>query len=411
MKRLGIILAALMVVLVAGTVVYAELKPLPTPVVTLKVALSVVLDSSTPPPIPVPSPGSFALETLQDGELASHNGDTQGPTASVAKTMTALAILDARPLAVGASGPTLTVTAADVALYHQIVAEGGSFAPVTLGETLTERDLLLGLMLPSANNFAVMAGNWIDGSQSVFVARLNQMAKTRGMSHTTFVDPDGLSPQTVSTPNDLLRLGASAIDNPTLAAIVATSKATLPDGSVITNIDAPLLSTPGWLGIKTGHTPAAGYCLLFAAQKSVASGLPPVKVVGAVMGQATRAETFSDASAGVSAALGGYVAVDISTVRPGIQGGVSAAWGSSSVLSEHTAGGTLVVRRGTRIVISTTPTSNPNLATAGVSVGRIYGGVNGRTAEWDVVTTSPIGPPSWWWRLSHAVLRRGPPGQ
>jgi D-alanyl-D-alanine carboxypeptidase (penicillin-binding protein 5/6) len=399
MKRIGIVLAALVVVLVAGTVVAAELKPLPAPVVTLKVAPSVVLDSSTPPTIPVPSQGSFALETLQDGELASHNGDTSGPMASVAKTMTALAILDARPLAVGASGPALTVSASDVALYHQIVTEGGSFAPVTLGETLTERDLLLGLMLPSANNFAVMAGNWIGGSQTAFVARLNQMAKTMGMPHTVFVDPDGLLAQTVSTPNDLLKLGAAAIGNPTLAAIVATPKATLPDGSVVTNIDAPLLGTPGWLGIKTGHTPAAGYCLLFAAQGTVASGLPPVKVVGAVMGQASRADTFSAATAGVKSALTGYVAIDLSTIRPAVSGGVTTAWGPVSGTVSVAPKQLIVVRRGAQIMVSTTPASNHNFAAAGVVVGRIDGASGASKFEWRVITTSPIGPPSWWWRI------------
>jgi D-alanyl-D-alanine carboxypeptidase (penicillin-binding protein 5/6) len=398
MKRVGIVLAVL-VVLMAGVAVAAQLKPLPGPVVTLKVAPSVVLDHSTPSAIPVPTQGSFAIETLQDGELASHNGNTPGPTASVAKTMTALAILDARPLSVGASGPTLTVSASDVALYHQIVAEGGSFAPVTLGETLTERDMLLGLMLPSANNFALMAGNWIDGSQTLFVARLNQMAKTIGMLHTTFVDPDGLSAQTVSTPNDLLKLGAAAIDNPTLAAIVATPKATLPDGSLITNIDAPLLSTPGWLGIKTGHTFAAGYCLLFAAQESLASGLTPVRVVGAVMGQPTRADTFSVAAAGVKAALAGYVAVDVSAIHPHTKGGVLVAWGSSSDLATSAASDLVVVRRGQQLEVSARVVSAYDLSTAGGVVGKVDGTLGGRKIEWKVATISPIGPPSWWWRV------------
>jgi serine-type D-Ala-D-Ala carboxypeptidase (penicillin-binding protein 5/6) len=406
MKRIAIVLAVWVVVL-AGIVVAAELKPLPAPLVTLKVAPTVALDSSTPPAIPIPYRGSFALETLQDGELASHDADTTEPTASVAKTMTALAILDARPLSGTAPGPTLTVSASDVSLYHQIVAEGGSFAPVTLGETLTERDLLLGMMLPSANNFAVMAANWIDGSQPVFVGRLNQMAKTMGMSHTVFVDPDGLSSQTVSTPNDLLKLGVAAIDNPTLAAIVTMSKATLPDGSVVTNIDAPLLSTPGWLGIKTGHTPAAGYCLLFAAQGLVGTGLPHVTVVGAVMGQATRADTFSVAIAGVRSALAGYVAVDLAHVHPAVTGRVTAPWGSASGLVT-TAGSQVVdVRRGVDIplLLSAVPLSGCD--SAGCVVGRVTGRFNGAPLAWNVVTTSPIGPPNPWQRLTGLWWLRG----
>src|SRR5207302_1877705 len=111
-----------------------------------------------------------------------------------------------------------------------------------------------------------------------------------GMRQTHFADPSGFDPATVSTAADLVRLGRAVLAVPALADIVATRQATLPDGTQLRNLDTLLDTEPGWLGIKTGDSDAAGGCLLFAARRppSGSSG-PPVEVVGAVLGQPDRA--------------------------------------------------------------------------------------------------------------------------
>ena len=133
------------------------------------------------------------------------------PIASVAKTMTALVILEQHPLAENEAGPSLTMTQQDVNDYHSIRDSGGSFAPVELGERFSERDLLIGLMLPSANNLALTAARWIDGSVGAFVARLNARAVALGMLHTHFADPDGLGCRHPSTAADLVILGEAVV--------------------------------------------------------------------------------------------------------------------------------------------------------------------------------------------------------
>ena len=78
-------------------------------------------------------------------------------------------------------------------LYRQAVAEGGSNLRVHAGEVLTERDLLLALLLPSADNIAETLAVWVSGNRAAFIARLNATAAAMGMGHTHFADPSGLS--------------------------------------------------------------------------------------------------------------------------------------------------------------------------------------------------------------------------
>ncbi|MFN2451069.1 MAG: D-alanyl-D-alanine carboxypeptidase family protein, partial [Candidatus Dormibacteria bacterium] len=187
--------------------------------------------------ITAPPVGSLELEDGAGRRLVSMAADQVRAIGSVAKTMTALVLLDAFPLAPGEPGATYTITAADVADYRATIAANGSNLPVSLGEQLTERDLLLGLMLPSANNLADTAARWTAGDLAAFVARLNARAAVLGMAHTHFDDASGFSPGTVSTAEDLVRLGRAALTNPGLADIVSTAKAALPpDGAQYYNL-------------------------------------------------------------------------------------------------------------------------------------------------------------------------------
>ena len=259
-----------------------------TPALTSTSTSALLTGPTTSAAIAPPDQGSLALAAVFDSAvtpLASTDAQTVRPIASVAKTMTALVILETQPILPGQAGPTLTMDQQDVNDYHAIAASGGSFAPVILGERLTERDLLIGLMLPSANNFALTAARWIDGSVAAFVDRLNARASALGMHHTHFADPDGLDQRTTSTAADLLLLGEAVVKNAALVSMVSTTSSTLPDGTAVQNLNILLGLEPGWVGIKTGWTPAAGGCLLFAARRILAAGAPPLTMVGAVLDQ------------------------------------------------------------------------------------------------------------------------------
>ena len=88
--------------------------------------------------------------------------------------MTALVVLDGASAAPGARrAVAVTMTGADVQLYRQAVAAGGSNLRVRAGEVLTERDLLLALLLPSADNIAETLAVWVPANRAAFIARLN----------------------------------------------------------------------------------------------------------------------------------------------------------------------------------------------------------------------------------------------
>jgi serine-type D-Ala-D-Ala carboxypeptidase (penicillin-binding protein 5/6) len=376
-------------------------SPLPPLRASVHVAASLAVPGGPAPAIPVPPAGGLAVDAESAAapplRVASLDPDGVRPIGSVAKTMTALAVLDAHPLAPGAEGPLLTMTAQDVALFHAAVGADGSALPVTAGEPLTERQLLLGLMLPSANNLAETLGRWVSGSHDAFVRRLDGLAERLGMWRTHFDDPSGYSSRTVSTPADLLRLGRAALAVPALAAIVATAAAPFPDGSTLDNLDALLGSVPGWLGIKTGETPSAGGCLLFAAQRRLGDG-GPVRVVGAVLGQPHLAGALEAARAATEATFAGYAPVRLADHPPALGGRVESGWGGVSGLRLASGrGGTAALRRGSAVdLVTVVPPLPPRLA-AGQDVAVVEARVGGAVvARWRVLAASALDPPLLW---------------
>lgn len=408
----GVILAA---ALGATTVLAVGRAGAPTPALVPSVTWDArwVPAPGTPPALPAVRRGSLAVDAVVPGALThveSVAATVPRPIASVTKTMTALVVLEAHPLETGASGPTLTMTAQDVADYHAIVAAGGSFAPVRLGERLTERDLLLGLMLPSANNLALTLARWVDGSVAAFVARLNRRAAVLGMTRTHFADPDGLSEQTTSTVADLVLLGEAAVADPAFVDIVSTTDATLPDGTPIHNLDALLTEVPGWIGIKTGWTPAAGGCLLFAARRQLSPGTAPLTVVGAVLGQAPDRSAdgahpelggaFAAARAAAEAVFGGYAPVRAGQGSIPVHGSVFAAWGTAADLTVRGRDLFLVVPLGEVITVAVTPRALPLPSPAGATAATVTLTAAGAPlGHYAMVTDHALVGPTPWWKL------------
>jgi serine-type D-Ala-D-Ala carboxypeptidase (penicillin-binding protein 5/6) len=136
---------------------------------------------------------------------------------------------------------------------------------------------------------AWILARWDAGSQAAFVARMNAAARRLGMASTSYTDPSGLGPSTVSTAADQVRLGMAAMRVPALAAIAAMPAAVVPEAGVVRNYNT-LLGQDGIAGLKTGSTQAAGGCVLIAAW-SQASGRQTL-IVAATFGQPGTAETI-----------------------------------------------------------------------------------------------------------------------
>jgi serine-type D-Ala-D-Ala carboxypeptidase (penicillin-binding protein 5/6) len=153
------------------------------------------------------------------------------------------------------------------------------------GERLTVRQLLLGLLVKSANDAAVALAEAVDGSESAFVRRMNARAAELHLSSTHYVTPYGLDrPGHHTSARDLARLWEVAMRRADFRALVATREATLPGGPprlrhfVNSN---QLLGSYAWVvGGKTGFTDDAGRCLVASASRggrrlvAVALGAP-----------------------------------------------------------------------------------------------------------------------------------------
>jgi D-alanyl-D-alanine carboxypeptidase (penicillin-binding protein 5/6) len=186
------------------------------------------------------------------------------PIASVAKVMTAYLVLEHHPLGAGEDGPRFVVGQDDVVDTDSRRREGQSVVAVRAGEQLTEREALMAILLPSANNVAVLVARQVSGSVAAFVDEMNRTARTLGMSDTTYTDPSGYDDGTVSTALDQLRLARVVAKDGTLAAMMASRSYALPVAGEVTNTNA-LLGHDGFVGMKTGSDEAAGGCLMFRA--------------------------------------------------------------------------------------------------------------------------------------------------
>jgi serine-type D-Ala-D-Ala carboxypeptidase (penicillin-binding protein 5/6) len=252
--------------------------------------------TSSSTPIPTPSPIltvqgaapsiNAAAVYLVDNEtgnvLDDVNGEKPLPMASTTKIMTALIALS--------SGNLNQPIPVKQDAYDRVVLDGGSSAGLVVGDTLPLRDMLYALLLPSGDDAAVAIADALGGTEANFVQRMNLFAYRLHLFQTHYANSDGLtldnSPHH-TTANDLLRLAQDAMHIPLFAQIVSTptysvTANTLHGGYTWSTTNNLLLTYSGMIGIKTGHTDAAGWCLVFDAKHA------DQNLIGVILGSASQ---------------------------------------------------------------------------------------------------------------------------
>jgi serine-type D-Ala-D-Ala carboxypeptidase (penicillin-binding protein 5/6) len=242
--------------------------------VTLATALAVAAPGRAASAAPA---GTFAPATLQPPALGVRaailvaentgqrlygvNADAQLPVASTTKLMTALVTIERAPM---------TETFAYPGTYFSSEA---SQIGLVRGERMSVHDLLVAMLLPSADDAAQdLAYNIGGGSVARFVAMMNARAVQLGLTHTHYSTPIGFdTPGNYSSAADLVKLAAYLLERyPLFTHIVAQTGATLHSGNHVRNVDSRdgLVGRVPWIyGVKTGHTNGAGYVFVGVARK------------------------------------------------------------------------------------------------------------------------------------------------
>ncbi|MFC9154242.1 D-alanyl-D-alanine carboxypeptidase family protein [Streptomyces bauhiniae] len=222
--------------------------------------------------------GGYAMNNSTGASLYTKNADTRRSTGSTTKIMTAKVVL-AQPNLNLDTKVTIPKGASDY-----IVANNASSAGLIVGDKVTVRQLLYGLMLPSGCDAAyVLADKYGSGSTHTarvnsFLGKMNSAAKALNLKNTHFDSFDGIGKgSNYSTPRDLTKIASSAMKNANFRAIVKTksytAKTVTKTGSTRTmkawtNTNTLLSSYSGTIGVKTGSGPEAKYCLVFAATRN-----------------------------------------------------------------------------------------------------------------------------------------------
>ncbi|MBW8487043.1 D-alanyl-D-alanine carboxypeptidase family protein [Actinomadura parmotrematis] len=222
--------------------------------------------------------------------LWSRQAAARRPIGSITKVMTAVVVLRA-----GGLDRRIRVAPSDAAYA---AARHGSTARLRAGDRVPARELLAALLLPSGCDAAAALARRYGPGPRRFVAKMNRMAARLGMRRTRYGDVAGLPPAPgASTARDQVVLGRYAMRFPEFRALVKQRRHVLPAGHghgryVWRSTDELLGDYPGMLGIKSGHTGAAGYSFLFAARRSGRT------LVGAVLNSSTtrRYARFRDAA-------------------------------------------------------------------------------------------------------------------
>lgn len=222
--------------------------------------------------------GGYVMNNANGKGLYSKAANTKRSTGSTTKIMTAKVVLSQANLNLDAK---VTI---QKAYSDYIVSKGASSAHLIVGDKVTVRQLLYGLMLPSGCDAAyALADKFGTGSTrakrvSNFIGKMNTTAKNLGLTNTHFDSFDGIgNGGNYSTPRDLTVLASNAMKSSTLRAVVKTKKYTAKTitktGSTRTmaawtNTNTLLSSYSGTIGVKTGSGTEAKYCLVFAATRN-----------------------------------------------------------------------------------------------------------------------------------------------
>ena len=213
------------------------------------------------PPPPIAARAFLLVDALSDKVLAAQSPAERFEPASLTKLMTAYLVFAA--IKEKKLDPTQTLPVSERAWKAE-----GSRMFIEPRKPATVAELIRGMIVQSGNDASIALAEGIAGSEDGFAQLMNRQAQRMGMKNTSFTNATGLpQPQHYSTAEDLARLAAALIrDFPQEYRIYSQKEFTF-NKITQANRNRLLWLDPNVDGVKTGHTEAAGYCLIASARR------------------------------------------------------------------------------------------------------------------------------------------------
>ncbi|WP_261166916.1 D-alanyl-D-alanine carboxypeptidase family protein [Microbacterium sp. Marseille-Q6965] len=360
-------------------------------------AQQVAVAPGAPLAVSWPVEGSAAIAPVGMIDSAAADSSASLPIASITKLVSVLMILDKQPLAQGEQGPSYAFTWQDYRDYlDNYLWAGQSSLDVPVDGSLTQYQMLEGILMGSANNYVNRLVAEIWGSNEAFAAEAAEWLAAHGLEHTTIVEPSGMDPANTATASDVLLLGQLALEHPVVAEIVAKPTTTLPGNEEPVENSNPLLGEEGIVGIKTGTLDEWN----LVSAKRIDAGGETVTVVAAVLGQPdadTRTNVSRDLLNAATASLQPTTVVPADTVVASVR----TEWGTKAdvVTVEDTS---LVLWNGAVAPVEQRIDDVLGELSGG-TVGELTATGSFGTQTVELELTDDIGVPSLGWRLTHPL--------
>jgi serine-type D-Ala-D-Ala carboxypeptidase (penicillin-binding protein 5/6) len=258
------------------------------PVLAIVFALTPAFAQTPSPPVgnPIPTVAAAAwiVTDVTSGQtLAAASADDRRDPASLTKLMTAYVVF-------GALRGKTVVPSQMVAVSERAWKAEGSRMFIEPRRAVSVDELVHGMIVQSGNDASVALAELVAGSEEAFVAKMNAEAARLGMSNTHFTNVTGLSsPQHYSTAADIAKIAAALIRDYPEYYPIYSQKEFRYNNITQPNRNRLLWSDPHVDGMKTGHTDAAGWCLVATALRG------DRRVLAVVLGASSDAARASEA--------------------------------------------------------------------------------------------------------------------
>lgn len=253
-------------------------------VVGVSISMSAVMANAAIQP-PEMDNTAYVLMDYNTGEiLAQKNANEALPPASLTKMMTSY-IIEQR-LASGDLKEDDQVLMSPNAWCRGSSSQSCMYVPVN--KTASVIDMLRGIIIQSGNDASKAMAEHIAGSETSFAILMNEQAQKIGMENTNFVNATGMPDEGhLASALDLSKLARAIIKNSGDYYSIYAEKEFTYNGITQGNRNALLITDPTVDGLKTGHTNAAGYCLVASSNRD---GMRLISVIMGTKSQQARAD-------------------------------------------------------------------------------------------------------------------------